>query len=216
MANEQWMMEWVDASHIRTFEKERAGEYRMLRPQMSDTFDVQSAQPADYERYWAAWTKYAGYTEEEKIDLCFVCPDGINIDDFLAAAKAGGIRVASPTEWAISDVLECLEQAGNYAKAETSDTPPVKITLDYGLYLYAYSGDGSDFHPSEFRESVAPISEMQYEETPDGDVNDLPSRAEAEETVPTSDAPAQATKEEIREAIRRISEAQCRTIDNKR
>ena len=222
--NKRWLLEWIDNRRIRTFYLVGEGHYEPIRPHGSEVYAIGEISEVALQKYWKEWIGRTGYLESDLADVCFLYPEDMQIDDFIQAAGTAGIKFAKATGWSIADVVEYIHQSGRKIKniPTLSQSKTLSFDLVDGQHIFAYCASKKEFlsnvkstdvdFDGEENSLPNPDEKLQWEHE---DASQLILDAEKSPLNQTEDLP-QATTQEIRDAMRRVANRQCKTIDYKR
>ena len=214
--NKRWLVEWVDHRHIRTFHLIGESHYEPVRPHGSDVYTVGEASETAQKNYWKEWIGRTGYLAGDTVDVCFLYPVDFEINDFIQTAETTGIKFADFTEWAIGDIVDYIGRSGRKINNVPLLSQSAILTLDLadGQRIFACCANQNEFlskaKPSGVDFYGAEEVKEEYEYV-------APSALNADK-APSKQAGAlpQATTQEIRDAMRRVANRQCKTVDYER
>lgn len=216
ITNKRWLLEWVDHRHIRTSYPDGEGRYEPIRPHGSELYTIGEASETAQKKYWKEWIGRTGYLEGNMVDVCFLYPVDMQMDGFIQTAETVGIKFTNFTEWSIGNIVDYINQYGRKIKNVPSLSQSATLTLDLAdgqrisaccanqnEFLSDMKSNGVDFCGAENLKSEQESVSLS---APDSDKAPL----KQDEALP------QATTQEIRDAMCRVANRQCKTVDYER
>lgn len=214
--NKRWLMEWVDHRHIRTFLLIGESHYEPIRPHGNEVYTISEVSETAQKNYWKEWIGRTGYLDDDTVDVCFLFPADMKISSFIQAAESTGIKFANFTEWSIGDIVDYISQSGRKIKnvPSLSQSAILAIDLADGQHIFACCANQSEFLSNAKSNDVdfsgAENLKSEHEDAPISALNADKTPLKQAEVLP------QATTQEIRDAMRRVANRQCKTIDYER
>lgn len=214
--NKRWLVEWVDHQHIRTSHLIDESNYELIRPHGSEVYTISEGSETAQKNYWKEWIGRTGYLKGDMVDICFLYPVDMQINAFIQTAETSEIKFANFTGWSSDDIVNYISQSGRIIKNVSllSQSAILAMDLADGQRLFACCANRSKFL------SNAKINDVDFSDVEDlkTEHKDAPISALNADTAPLKKAETlpRATAQEIRDAMRRLANRQCKNIDYER
>ena len=191
------------------------GCFEEIRPHASEVYTISEVSETAQKKYWKEWIGRTGYLDGDTVDVCFLYPADMQISSFIQAAESMGIKFVNFTEWSIGNIVDYISHSGRKIKNVPllSQSAILAIDLADGQCIFACCANQSEFL-SNIQSNNVDFSGKEKIKSEHEDAS-LSALHTDKPPLQAEDLP-QATTQEIRDAMRRMSNRQCKTVDYER